>query len=125
MNIRRLIPEDVKIGVAAIQKIKRAPTTTEVIASFLKRPDQYFIVAIEDDQPVGFALAYELERIDRSHPMVFLYEMEVVESHQRQGVATMMIELLKKICRKRGVFKMFVIAAASNHAALQLYDSAF
>jgi ribosomal protein S18 acetylase RimI-like enzyme len=125
MNIRRLAPDDVKIGVAAIQSIKRAPTTDEVVAQFLKRPDQYFIAAIEGDQPIGFTLAYELERIDRPHPMMFLYEIEVVESHQRQGVATAMIELLKKIYREKGAFKMFVIAAASNNAALRLYDSTF
>jgi ribosomal protein S18 acetylase RimI-like enzyme len=57
--------------------------------------------------------------------MMFLYEIEVVESHQQQEVAAMMIELLKKICREKGVCKMFVIAAASNHAALRLYDSTF
>jgi ribosomal protein S18 acetylase RimI-like enzyme len=125
MTIRRLVPDELKIGVAAIQNIKRAKTTTGVIAQFLKRPDQYFIAAIEDDQPIGFALAYELERIDRPHPMMFLYEIEVVESHQRQGVATAMIELLKKICHEKGVFKMFVIASASNNAALRLYDSTF
>jgi ribosomal protein S18 acetylase RimI-like enzyme len=125
MNIRRLVLDDLKIGVAAIQNIKRAQATTGVVAQFLKRPDQYFIAAIEDDRPIGFALAYELERIDRPHPMMFLYEIEVVESHQRQGVATAMIELLKEICREKDAFKMFVIAAASNNAALRLYDSTF
>jgi len=125
MKIHRLVAEDVKIGVAAIQNIKQARTTTAVVARFLTRPDQYFIAAIEDDQPIGFALAYELERIDRPHPMMFLYEIEVVERHQRQGVASAMIELLKKICREKDVFKMFVIASASNNAALRLYDSTF
>ena len=125
MKIRRLVPEDVKIGVAAIQNIKCAPTTTGVVAQFLKRDDQYFIVAIEDDKPIGFALAYELERIDRPHPMLFLYEIEVIETHRQQGVATAMIELLKETCREKGAFKMFVIAAASNSAALRLYNSTF
>lgn len=125
MKIRRLVPEDVKIGVAAIQNIKCAQTTTGVVAQFLNRPNQYFIAAIEDDQPVGFALAYELERIDRPHPMLFLYEIGVIETHWRQGIATAMIELLKEICRERGAFKMFVIASASNSAALRLYDSTF
>jgi aminoglycoside 3-N-acetyltransferase I len=125
MKIRRLVPDDLKIGVAAIQNIKRARTTTRTVARFLKRPDQYFIAAIEDDQPIGFALAYELQRIDRSHPMMFLYEIEVVESHQRQGVAAAMVDLLKEICCEKRAFKMFVIASASNTAALRLYDSTF
>jgi ribosomal protein S18 acetylase RimI-like enzyme len=125
MKIRRLVTDDLKIGVAAIRNIKRAKTTNGVVAQFLKRPDQYFIAAIEDDHPIGFALAYELERIDRPHPMMFLYEIEVVESHQRQGVAAAMVESLKDICREKGAFKMFVIAAASNNAALRLYDSTF
>jgi aminoglycoside 3-N-acetyltransferase I len=125
MKIRRLAPDELKIGVAAIQDIKRAKTTTRAVARFLKRPDQYFIVAIEDDQPIGFALAYELQRIDRSQPMLFLYEIEVVESHQRQGVAAAMVELLKEICCEKNAFKMFVIASASNTAALRLYNSTF
>jgi aminoglycoside 3-N-acetyltransferase I len=125
MKIRRLVPEDVNIGIAAIQNIKCAQTNSGVVAQFLKRPDQYFIAAIKEDQPIGFALAYELERIDRPHPMLFLYEIGVIETHRRRGVATAMIESLKEICRERGAFKIFVIAAASNSAALRLYDSTF
>jgi len=125
MEVRRLITADSALAVAAIQQIKPAPTTTEQVTNFLQHPDHYFIAAIEGDRPLGFALAYELQRIDRSQPMLFLYEIGVAEAHQRQGVASAMIDFLKRICSENGMFKMFVIADASNTAALRLYDSTF
>ena len=125
MKIRRLLPEDTKIGVAAIENIKGTSTTSAVVTQFLSRPDQYFIAAMEDDRPVGFALAYELQRIDRPHPMLFLYEIEVIDSYRQKGIATAMIDLLKGICHENRACKMFVSANAANTPALRLYDSTF
>ena len=58
MKVRRLITDDSALAVAAIQRIKPAQTTTEHVTNFLQRRDHYFIAAIEGDQPLGFALAF-------------------------------------------------------------------
>jgi ribosomal protein S18 acetylase RimI-like enzyme len=123
MNIRRLAPEDATLAVIAIERIKPAFTTKAIVGHFLSRPDHYFLAAVEDDEPVGFALAYELQRIDRSNPMMFLYEIGVSDGHRRQGIAKAMIDFLKHLCKQRNAHKMFVIASTGNEAALRLYDS--
>jgi len=124
MKIRRLAPEDATLAVAAIERIKPASTTHETVKRFLNRPDYHFIAAVEDNEPVGFALVYELQRIDRDQPMMFLYEIGVGDAHRRRGIASAMIDFLKRLCRQRKAHKMFVIASTKNKAALRLYDSA-
>ena len=95
MKIHLVLQMRVKIGFAAITSLIASPKfQTRVLVTPLNSLEcrechsVYFTVAIENDEPVGFALAYQLQRIDRPHPMMFLYEIEVVGSHQRQGVAT-------------------------------------
>jgi ribosomal protein S18 acetylase RimI-like enzyme len=125
MNVRRLTPSDCALAGATIRRIKPAQVTPEVVGRFLERPDHYFIAAIEDENPVGFALVYELQRIDRLQPMLFLYEIGVAEASRRRGVASAMVEFLKSTCRERNCFKVFVITSQANEAALRLYSSRF
>jgi ribosomal protein S18 acetylase RimI-like enzyme len=125
VKVHRLTSDNSALAVATIQLIKPATTTAEHVTNFLARSDHYFIAAIEADEPIGFALAFELQRIDRAQPMLFLYEIAVADACQRQGLASAMIGFLKSICHEKGLFKMFVIASASNIAAIRLYESTF
>ena len=83
----------------------------------------HFIVATEREEPVGFALAYELNRLDRPQPMMLLYEISVAENRRRQGVAKAMINFLKTMCREKSVMKMWTLTNESNQAAVRTYQS--
>lgn len=81
------------------------------------------IVAAEDGEPIGFAVAYLLDRINENHRMALFYEIEVAEAHRRRGVGRAMIETLKSMCGAEGVAKMWVQTSPSNEAAVALYPS--
>ena len=104
MGIKRLQPSDESLARKAIQILKTDGYPSDVyesdysyIVDFLKNPSNYFFVATDRGEPIGFVLAYELERLDRPQPMILLYEVNVLESKRRQGVAKAMINHLKTI----------------------------
>jgi ribosomal protein S18 acetylase RimI-like enzyme len=95
----------------------------EYLARFLSRPDNVLIVATIDEVPVGFLIAYLLDRADRDQQMMFLYEVGVAQSSRRRGIGTLMISELKAICWAQNVMKMWVPTGRSNVAATRLYAS--
>lgn len=127
MDVRRLEPQDKHVAVDAIRRLK-APDgypvpSAEYLSRFLLRPENVLVVAFDADIPVGYLVAYLLDRIDRDQQMMFFYEIGVAESHRRRGVGTRMIAELKAICRMTDVMKMWVPTGRSNIAATRLYAS--
>ena len=126
MEVRRLRPGESGIGVRTIQLLK-APDgypvpSAEYFDTFLSRPENVFVVAI-DREPVGYAVGYLLDRIDRDQRTMFFYEIGVVTSRRREGVGRRLVDALKAICREEDVMKMWVPTARSNVAATALYAS--
>ena len=80
------------------------------------------MVALERDEPVGFALAYQLHRIDGESSKMFLYEIGVALSHRRRGIATALVHELDRICQDGSFINMFVLTNKSNTPAMQLYS---
>jgi aminoglycoside 3-N-acetyltransferase I len=81
----------------------------------------YGIVALEGDTIVGRLTAYEFEKYNDNTREVYLYEIDVEEPFQNQGIGSKLIEFTKKICRKRGVSYMFVGTENDNLPAQKLY----
>jgi GNAT superfamily N-acetyltransferase len=127
VEVRRLQPSDIHLGITAIQQLK-APDGYPVpsaayLSRFLSRSENVLIVAFDADMPVGYLVAYFLDRVDRDQQMTFFYEIGVAESHRRQGIGKRMIAELKAICRTKNVMKMWVPTGRSNLAATRLYAS--
>ena len=127
VTVRRLAPDDSPLGVEAIRVLK-APDGYPVpsiahLFEFLSRPENVLIVALDDGVPVGYVVAYLLNRIDRSQQMMFFYEIGVALSHRRRGVGTQLVKELKAVCRENDVMKMWVPTGRSNVAATRLYAS--
>ena len=127
MEVRRLRAADAELAVDAVRRLKlsdSAPVPSpDCLSRFLSRPENVLIVAFVDGDPVGFAVAYLLDRVDRDQQMMFFYEIGVAESHQRRGVGRRIVSVLKAICREVDVMKMWVPTGRSNTAATALYAS--
>ncbi len=130
MKIKRLQPDDKTLAEKAIRILKTDgnPPATNIhsyayVGNFLNNHKNYFIVATENGNPIGFVLAYEIDRLDRPEPMILFYEVSVLENARRQGVAKAMIGLLKTICRERNIMKMWVLTNEANRAAMRTFVS--
>jgi ribosomal protein S18 acetylase RimI-like enzyme len=117
---------DSELALRAIRKLKEAEPHSslniEYFQKFLSRAENILISTTDGDLPVGFLVAYLLDRVDRDQRMVCLYEIGVLESYRQRGVATGMIEALKAICNEENIMKTWVITDRSNHAAVRLYE---
>lgn len=129
MELRRLQQGDAELAQQAIDRLKvtnsdlRRGPALDYLRGFLQNPDNVLIVATDEGVPIGFVLAYVVDRVDRDHRMMLFYEVEVAERHRRRGVARAMVELLKSLCAQRNVCKMWVYTNRSNAAAVGLYES--
>ncbi len=97
--------------------------TTAVYAERVLASGTTIILAAYDGaQIVGGISAYELRKIEQQRSEVYLYDLGVVETHRRQGVATALIEELRSIARTLGASTIFVQADEDDDAAIALYS---
>jgi aminoglycoside 6'-N-acetyltransferase I len=79
------------------------------------------LVAFDGERPVGFVLAHELPRRHGDRAKLFVYEVEVAESHQRRGIAAALLARLAELARERGVRAGFGLTEPDNGPANALY----
>lgn len=77
------------------------------------------LAAFSDGEWIGYAMALGGElRIDRHTALVVV---EVVQSMQRKGVATALLQSLELWARQSGIHRLELSVLASNEAAINLY----
>jgi len=129
IEVKRLKPKDTELAKRAINALKPAPepdhknVTADYLRDFLEEDKNILILALEDHSPVGFALAYLLDRVDRNQTMILFYEIIVSPIHRRHGLGTKMVNELKRIGHDLNVMKIWVLTNKSNTAAVGLYES--
>lgn len=128
--MRRLGIGDEMLARQAVMRLKpetpsdvRERLDPHYLEGFLKCDRNYLLVALVNDEPVGFALAYRLMRVDRAQDMMLFYEIVVDEDYREQGVGKELIQFLKRMCRESNIMKMWVLSNRSNIAAMELYRS--
>jgi ribosomal protein S18 acetylase RimI-like enzyme len=92
--------------------------------ALLADPRTVMLVAFDAARPVGFVLAHELPRRHGERAKLFLYEIDVAESHRRRGIASALLERLAELARERGIRRGFVLTEPDNGAANALYRTA-
>ena len=85
----------------------------------------YFIAlaALKNGEVIGGIAAYELKKFEQERSEIYIYDLAVVAAYRREGVATALIEELKKIAAARGAYVIFVQAdtAIEDEPAIALY----
>jgi aminoglycoside 3-N-acetyltransferase I len=91
--------------------------------ALLADPRALMLVAFDGGRPVGFVLAHELLRRHGDRSKLFVYEVDVAESHRRRGIASSLLARLADLARERGIGVGFVLAEPQNGPANALYRS--
>ncbi len=99
-----------------------------------KRPDEVYmqklldsdvfiaLVALKQNNVIGGLVAYELKKFEQKRSEIYIYDLAVAERYRRCGIATALIENLKHIAKKRGVWVIFVQADYTDEPAIRLYE---
>ena len=91
--------------------------------AFAEAPATLAFVALGgSNEVIGWCWGYHLVRPDAA-PMLYLHELEVAQSHRRQGHGRALVEAFIAAGRSAGAAKMFLSTAKDNKPARQLYDS--
>jgi aminoglycoside 3-N-acetyltransferase I len=70
---------------------------------------------------VGGLAAYLLPKFEQDRSEIYIYDLAVKEESRRKGVATAMIEELKRLAIQRGAYVIFVQADYGDEPAIALY----
>ena len=93
-------------------------------AALLADARTLMLVAFDGERAVGFVLAHELPRRHGDRAKLFVYEVDVAESHRRRGIASALLARLGELARDRGIRAGFVLTEPDNGPANALYRSA-
>jgi aminoglycoside 3-N-acetyltransferase I len=95
-------------------------------AAYLQRllASDYFIAltASKSGTVVGGIAAYELKKFEQPRSEIYIYDLAVAAPHRREGIATALIQALKKIAAARGAHVIFVQADIGDDPAIALYS---
>lgn len=134
LSIRLLTPDDITLMEALSAMFGRAFGDLETYtgnrpgADYLRRllgsGSFIALAAMKDSEVVGGLAAYELTKFEQERSEIYVYDLAVLESHRRQGIATALFETLKKIGEARGAYVIFVQADTSpeDAPAIALYS---
>jgi aminoglycoside 3-N-acetyltransferase I len=95
--------------------------TDEYLKDLLASQTFVAIVALAGASVIGGLAGYVLPKFEQARSEFYIYDLAVDEEHRRQGVATALIEHLKKHAAERGIYVIFVQADYGDDPAVALY----
>ena len=130
-SIRRLTAEDWALMAAMMTTFGEAFDDRETYTAarpsqhYLKRllASDYFIAlaALKQSSVVGGIAAYELQKFEQECSEIYIYDLAVAAAHRREGIATALIQELKKIAVARAASVIYVQADRGDEPAISLY----
>ena len=81
------------------------------------------LAALKNGNVVGGIVAYELRKFAQERSEIYIYDLAVSAAHRREGIATRLIDELKKVAARRGAYVIFVQAdtGVEDGPAIALY----
>lgn len=121
--IKRLRKSDIRQLEEMIQAGGSTINSLENIMTFLSNEQNYLLAYIDNEKIVGILLAYALQRYDGRKEMLYLHEMDVLASYQKQGIGSKLMVALKEVKEQGDFDKIFLITNKSNQGAIALYQA--
>jgi aminoglycoside 3-N-acetyltransferase I len=123
LEVKRLEPQHASLAADVVRCFAAKDVSLEYLGRFLANPANYLIVAHVESEPVGFLLAYALERLKEESHKMFIYEIEVAEGYRRKGIGTALIGYVRDIVKRKKMANAFVFTNHSNEDAVAFYKS--
>jgi aminoglycoside 3-N-acetyltransferase I len=105
-----------------IDTYQRSAPSEDYLTRLLTKQHFIAVVAMNGAEVVGGLAAYELDKFEQDRREIYIYDLAVLERHRRRGVATRLIDELRKIASERNVYVIFVQADQEDGPAIALYE---
>ena len=131
-HVRRLVPADIELMHELLGVFGTAFGEAETYTArkprgayldrLLGNPEFVALTAIEQGDVIGGLCAYELVKFEQERSEFYIYDLAVREESRRKGVATALIEELRRIAAANAAEVVFVQADHGDDAAIALYS---
>lgn len=121
MEIMQLGPQDERAASDALQLFGNKADL--VASTFLSHPEAALLVAMDEDDVIGWVYGHELIHPGGERTML-LYALDVVERARRQGVGTELVRAFVDHAQDRRCTEVWVLTEADNDAAIATYRRA-
>ena len=124
MDILRLSQDDAELLRSTVRQLLGSDPGPDQrhLTTALGRSDCYFLVAREEESPIGFLSAFRFPSVEEASDLVYLYDLVVAPVYRRRGIATQLIETLVANCRDHGVVSIWAGTAVENLAARGAFE---
>ncbi|HSL44601.1 MAG TPA: GNAT family N-acetyltransferase [Anaerolineales bacterium] len=99
------------------------PIVESSAQEFLTDPRHRLMVALDQDVVVGFVSAVIYLHPDKFAPELWINEVGVAPTHQRQGIGKALLQAILEHAKQAGCTEAWVLTERENTAAMALYKS--
>jgi aminoglycoside 3-N-acetyltransferase I len=99
-----------------------APPSAAYLERLLAKETFVTVVASRAGRVVGGLVAYVLEKFEQERSEIYIYDLAVLKSHRRCGIATALIRQLQEVAAERGAYVIYVQADPEDAPAIALYN---
>ena len=99
------------------------PIVESSAREFLDDPRHRLVVAIDSDVVVGFVSAVIYLHPDKPAPELWINEIGVAPTHQRQGIGKALLQAMLEEAKQSGCTEAWVLTERENAAAMTMYKS--
>jgi ribosomal protein S18 acetylase RimI-like enzyme len=122
-TIKNLSNADISLLINASIDIFDNPVDEKFALEFLNDPRHHIVVAITNNQVIGFASAVHYIHPDKPTEL-WINEVSVASEHQNKGVAKAILKELFELGKSLGCVNAWVLTDSDNLPANKLYQSA-
>jgi aminoglycoside 3-N-acetyltransferase I len=98
-----------------------APPSAAYLKSLLGSPGIIALAALEEEKVIGGLAACILHKFEQERSEIYIFDLAVLEAHRRKGVATALINELRKMAAAFGAWVVYVQADPLDAPAVALY----
>lgn len=131
-TFHRLTPTDIKLYRSLMQLFGEVfedpqsysdyPPPDSYVTQFLTNDSNFVLAACDAvGNVIGGLVAYELPKFEQARTEIYIYDLAVAEAHQRQGIGTGLVSLLRTLANERGTHTIFVQADTADEGAVAFY----
>ena len=120
--IKKLTTEDVSLLLNAAGDVFDNPVDEKLALEFLKDPRHHIVVAVIDNQVIGFASAIHYVHPDKPTEL-WIDEVGVASEHHNKGIAKAILKELFQVGKNLGCSVAWVLTDQENFPANKLYQS--
>jgi ribosomal protein S18 acetylase RimI-like enzyme len=99
------------------------PIVESSAQEFVNDPRHRLVVALDHDLVVGFVSAVIYVHPDKPAPELWINEIGVAPSHQRQGIGKALMQSILNVAKQAGCREAWVLTERDNFAAMSMYKS--